>query len=347
MNSFQSISPIRAAEKLNEAIRGICITDEAAFFYEGINAVVYPQFSSDWVSSLYTRLKKLNAIGSEWHKIRAEITSNAFSPVKSYCNLLEAANKTMLENKSISQDEVLTIYKSLMDKASENTTSIRKISNIYDSWINSVKNITVLLEESMREGWASLDVEESDVIELSSKLAVLEKNISDVQDQAFPIGTSIGKDTTKSIVTFVYTCMIAGEEISLFSVLSMFLSVGLTFYDIISTYMDMEKYTEELVECKQKYTFKEQALAQTKSLIKLLQKIKESIISVRSHYEGIIDIWDSEYFYIESLINSYRAGKPYDPSELYLHAAMWKNFDTIADTILCSDFKTESVTIKI
>lgn len=78
---------------------------------------------------------------------------------------------------------------------------MRQIGKKFEAWFDCISNYMILLEESEREGWKALDVDENCVSELTGKPALLEDAIEKAQESILPDSFSKGGKIAKSYGT--------------------------------------------------------------------------------------------------------------------------------------------------
>lgn len=320
--------PITASQRLWEVMRQIFYADELAYIFNSMHVTSFQEFSSAWIGTLSHRVELFNQAGGSWHEVRPDIVSGMFSPMISYSAKYESINQLLTGGREISGDAIAEMIRGLYGDACSYAKDMRQIGKKFEAWFDCISNYMILLEESEREGWKALDVDENSVSELTGKLALLEDAIEKAQESILPDSFSKGGKIAKSYGMIVYKALIGGQSISYFTFASVFISVGKIFYDAFSSYADVKTLSEEIAECKVQYTLSQQALAQTKTMLRFLQALKLRISQAQDDFDGIIDIWDDEKTFLQGLLDSYDKGA--DPSQTVLVAetACWR---TIAD----------------
>ena len=340
-------NPITSSRKMWNAMKAILYADELAHMMNTLRVNSFKEFSNAWVTALESRIEKLNAVGGDWHAVRDEIAANFLSPFVTYSNLYSSVNEKLIQGGEIAPEDIVTMIEELSELAHNNAKAIRRNKLKFDEWIASVNNKLVLLHDSMREGWQALDVEETSVTALAEKLALLQNALEESLNDIMPSYLSQSEDFAKSYGEFVYSVLIGGEEISYLSVAGLFISVGSIFYEALSSHMDVVSYSERLAECKKEFSLRQQALAQTKSLIQFLQTLLLKVSVMRNEFDGIIDIWDSEEAFLRGLLNAYRTGAAPKRTVLVAEDAKWKTNSRYAEKFLAADAKTYQFEIKL
>lgn len=340
-------NPITSSKKMWSAMKSILYADELAHMMNTLRVNSFKEFSDAWVTTLESRIEKLNTVGGDWHGVRDEIAANFLSPFVTYSNLYSSINEKLIQREEIGSEDIVTMIEELYELAQTNAKAIRSNKLKFDEWIASVNNLLVLLHDSMREGWQALDVDETSVTALAEKLALLQNALEESLNDIMPSYLSQSEDFAKSYGELVYSVLIGGEEISYLSVAGLFISVGSIFYEALSSHMDVVSYSERLAECKKEFSLKQQALAQTKSLIQFLQTLLLEVSAMRNEFDGIIDIWDSEKAFLKGLLNAYRTGADPKRTVLVAEDAKWKTNSQYAEKFLAADAKTYQFEIKL
>lgn len=289
----------------------------------------------------------LNEAGGKWHGVREQITAPLLSPVINYHNSFSVLSEHLAVTKDMDSEEIIIYMQDLEETARENANAIRRARQKYEEWNHLVDNLFSLLEESMADGWKALDVEEASVNELSAQVAVLQKILADVQGSVLPGVLGKEADFGKSFGKILYTALIAGEAVSFLSAGSLFLSVGSTFYEIFSGYGKVKSTVEEIKSCKVELNLRQQALAQTKSLIRFLQTLQVQVACLRDELDQVLEIWDDERIFLREKLSSFRAGADPKKTNLIAQAAAWKTLSGYAKKFMENHFKSDSFQIEL
>lgn len=330
-------SPVTASQKLWEAMRQIFYADELAYILNSIHVTSFPQFSSEWIGTLSQRIKLLNQTGSSWYEVRPDIVSGMFSPVISHCAKYESINELLTSGREINGSAIVEMIHRLYENAVANARDMRLLKEKFELWLDNVSSYMVLLEESESDGWKALDVDENSVSELTGKLAVLEDALESAQDSILPDSFSKGGKIAKSYGMMLYKTLIGGHSVSYFTVAGVFISVGKIFYDAFSSYADVKKLTGEIASCKMQYTLSQQALAQTKTMLRFLQALKLKISKARNDLDGAITIWDEEKGFLDGLLLSYERGADPKQTSLVTETVFWETMTDVSRYFLEED----------
>lgn len=340
-------NPITSSQKLWSAMRGILYADELAHALNSMRVNSFKQFSPEWVVTLEDRIEKLNKAGGEWHEMRSNITSGFLTPFIRYTALFSSVNEKILSKEPATDSDIIQMFEALNEQAADNAKEMRSIKYEFCDWSNSVNNLFLMLEESVDEGWGALDVNEKSVSELTGKLAVIQNALADAQREILPTYLSEGYDFAKSYGEMVFSTLIGGEAISYLSVGGLFFSVGKIFFDALTSHADVVALAKELEECKLKFSLAQQALAQTKSLLRFLEELQLRVTSLRNELDGIVELWDDEKAFLNGLLISFQKGADPHKTNLVAENGTWKTVAAYANNFITGGEKTYNFSIHL
>ena len=150
-------STVTSLNKLWGAMRTVLRADEFAYMLSSLRVSSFRQLSSDWVKTLQVRMEQLNEAGKRWSSLRTDIASALGAPVMAYQNHLSTLHDYLREGCEEGQHEAAELLKELLSLAEENVRLIRKRQDDMDTWVSQLKSCMCLLDESLAEGWSSLD----------------------------------------------------------------------------------------------------------------------------------------------------------------------------------------------
>lgn len=332
-------SPVTASEKLWKVMRELFYADELAYILNSLQVTSFAKFSSEWISTLSERVKLLNQAGSLWYNIRPGVVSGLFSPIIRYYAKYDSVNQLLTGAREPGADAIKEMIRGLYEDAGRYAKEMRLQKETFADWIGDVNSHLVILEESEKAGWAALDVDEASVSELTGKLALMEKALEDAQESILPDSYKGGGKIAKSYGKILYKTLIGGQSISYLSVAGMFVSIGKIFYTAFSSYADVKELTEEITECKLQYSLRQQALAQTKTMIRFLQSLKLRIIKSQNHLDRLVSIWDQEKEFLNGLLWSYEKGADPKQTVLVAETAFWGTLADLSDYFMEGDFQ--------
>lgn len=340
-------SSIASAQKLWHTMQGIWYADSLAYTLNSLQICTLPDISGEWVITLAARTDMLSKAGAKWHKVREEMATPLLSPIIDYGNSLSVLNEHLTASKDMDAESIIFYMQNLYGMARENALELRKVKNEFSLWKHNVDNVFSLVEDSMEEGWSALDVEETAVSKLTGRIAVLQNTIEDVRDGAMPgILKKEGK-FAKSFGKIVYMGMVAGKSISILSAGGLFFTVGSTFYEIFSDYSKVKSAIEEVQECKTEFNLRQQALAQTKSLLRFLQKLQIKIALLENEFGEIVELWEDEKSFLGNKLSSFRAGADPEKTNLVGKAATWETMSEFAQKFLQESYRSDSFELEI
>ncbi len=340
-------SSISSAQKLWHAWQGIWYADGLAHTLDSLRIYSLPDISGDWVKTLSGRAAMLNQEGAGWHGIRKDLASPMLSAIISYDNNFSVLNDHLSYKKDMDADAIVSYLENLYAIAKDNATGMRKIKQEFDSWNQDVLSTYTLMEQSMAEGWAALDVEEASVSRLTAEIAVVQNTLEEVQAQIMPSALKKEGKFAKTFGKIVYSAMIAGKPVSYLSAGGLFYSVGATFYEVVSGYKKIKDAVEKLQESKMEFNLRQQALAQTKSLIQFLQQLELRVAALDNEFDDIVDLWDDEKKFLGNKLSSIRDGADPKKLNLVVEAASWETLSQYAQKFLGDDYRSDSFDLTI
>lgn len=340
-------SSVMCAQKLWHAMQGIWYADSLAYTLNSLQITKLPGISGEWITTLAARADMLSEAGGKWHKVREEMAVPLLSPMIDYDNRLAVLNERLTVSKDLDAESIIFYMQSLYEMARDYAVKLRRVRNEFALWKHSVDNVFSLIEESIEEGWSALDVEEASVSKLTGQIAVLQNTIEDLQDGAMPgILKKEGK-FAKSFGKIVYTGMVAGKTVSFLSAGGLFFTVGSTFYEIFSNYSKAKSAIEDIQKCKTEFNLRQQALAQTKSLLRFLQKLQIKIVLLENEFGEIVELWEDEKSFLGNKLSSFRAGADPEKTNLVAKAATWETMSEFAKKFLQENYRNDSFELEI
>ena len=340
-------SSIASAQKVWHAIQGIWYADGLAHTLNSLQVHTLPGISGDWGTTLAARAAMLSEAGGKWHEVREQMAAPLLAPIVSYDNSFSVLNEHLAVSKDMDAESIICYMQNLYDMAKAHAAKLRQVKHEFELWKNSVDNVFSLVEESIEEGWSALDVEEISVSRLTGEIAVLLNTIADLQDDAMPgILKKEGK-FAKSFGKIVYTGMVAGKAVSFLSAGGLFFTVGSTFYEIFSNYSKAKTAIEEIQKCKTEFNLRQQALAQTKSLLRFLQKLQIKVVLLENEFGEIVELWEDEKSFLGNKLSSFRSGADPQKTNLVAKAATWETMSEFAQKFLQESYRSDSFELEI
>ena len=310
-------SSIASAQKVWHAMQGIWYADSLAYTLNSLQISTLPGISG-----------MLNKVGGKWHDSRQEMATPLLSPIINYDNNLSVLNEHLTVSKDMDAESIIMYMQNLYEMARENAVKLRQVKHEFALWKNSVDNVFSLVEESIEEGWSALDVEEVSVGRLTGEIAVLQNAIEDLQDSVLP-------------------GIVAGKPVSILSAGGLFFSVGSTFYEIFSNYSKTKSAIEEIQKCKIEFNLRQQALAQTKSLLRFLQKLQIKVVLLENEFGEIVELWEDEKSFLGSKLSSFRDGADPQKMNLVAKAGVWQTMSEFAKKFLQESYVSDSFELEI
>lgn len=340
-------SSIASAQKVWHAMQGIWYADSLAYTLNSLQISTLPGISGDWVTTLAARAGMLNKVGGKWHDSRQEMATPLLSPIINYDNNLSVLNEHLTVSKDMDAESIIMYMQNLYEMARENAVKLRQVKHEFALWKNSVDNVFSLVEESIEEGWSALDVEEVSVGRLTGEIAVLQNAIEDLQDSVLPGMLKKEGKFAKSFGKIIYTGIVAGKPVSVLSAGGLFFSVGSTFYEIFSNYSKTKSAIEEIQKCKIEFNLRQQALAQTKSLLRFLQKLQIKVVLLENEFGEIVELWEDEKSFLGSKLSSFRDGADPQKMNLVAKAGVWQTMSEFAKKFLQESYVSDSFELEI
>lgn len=338
---------IASAQKVWHAMQGIWYADSLAHTLNSLQINTLPGISGDWVTTLSARTDMLVEAGGKWHEVREEMAAPLLTPIINYYNSLSVLNEHLAFRKDMDDESIISYMQNLYEMARENAAELRQVKHKFQLWKNSVDNVFSLVESSIEEGWSALDVEEVSVSMLTGEIAVLQNTIEDLQDSIMPgILKKEGK-FAKSFGKIVYTGMVAGKSVSFLSAGGLFFSVGATFYEIFSNNSKVESTIEEIKKCKAEFNLRQQALAQTKSLLRFLQQLQIKVVLLENEFGEIVELWEDEKLFLGNKLSSFRAGADPQKTNIVAKSAAWETMSEFAQKFLQESYQSDSFELEI
>lgn len=293
----------------------------------------------DWLPAIRNRFGMLGKAGASWTLRKPEIWSSVLVQFTDYATTIASVVEQMQGGKVKTSAEwqsmLADVLFPVLDQAARTT---KKAGVDLDGHYQQFKDVQPLLEDSIERGWSALSSEEAQMVKIAGELGSLQTQVKNLESQITGNVISGGKGYISSTVSIGYSIVTAAStSIPYLSILTLAITIGKTFYDIIEGTDEINKTLEKIGELQLEASQAAQAAAGAKAVLQIAYDAEKSFLAIRDFVPSIATMWETERDKVKAVQDALRAGA--DPQREFELATLpvanenWGAINTFARAI--------------
>lgn len=341
-------------DKLTAAYSSILAVDSFAVTTQSIQIVKLPD-EPDWLPDVREEIAELDDAADSWQLDRANIWSPVILAFKNYFSIFSAVATTLNPQTHQSAEFWIDMLsKTLLPAVNDSLNATEVSEKELQNRMQAFSVVLPQIDQSIAQGWTALANEEKAMLKLTQQLGALQANVEALGSKLNTDSIASGKTVAQSAVTMLYAAGAAGAEaaVPILGLVVAVLSIGKTFYDLISDDDQLISLMNQINAITAELTSDAVGMALTKSTLQTLYSVELQYVALRDALPALVDLWINEKTKIEDTIDALKAGAAPDQyiGILTLPQALtaWQTINTFVDQITTMDITVgEPVTLDI
>lgn len=322
-----------ANDLMTQALNEIVRLDKYANAADNIVIGKLPEDPA-WLASVRSRTAALGDAGVAWMMEKPELWSTILVQFTNYATAFAGVAQLAQSGKiGTAAQWVDLLNQVLLPQLAQAVAQTNAVDVRVQKALQRFSSIQPLLEASINEGWNELEHEEQQMVKLAAELTHLQDKVASLESSITSGVISSGQGVITTSVKTIYS--IVAEGGAAFSFLSLGVSVitvGKSYYDLITATNDIADTLLEIAALQLKASEEAQAAAGTKLVLQLVYNLEKSFLAIQDVLPQIAALWGAEQEKVQSALEALQSGaNPQTFFEIYSFPTANANWHAIND----------------
>lgn len=305
-----------ANDLMTQALNEIVSLDKYATSADNIVIGKLPE-DPQWLASVRSRTAALGDAGVAWMMEKPELWSNVLVQFTNYAAAFGGVAELAQGGKIGSASQWVDLLSQvLLPQLARAVAQTNAVEVRVQKALQRFSAIQPLLEASIDEGWQELAHEEQQMIKLATELTRLQDKVAALESSITSGVISSGQGVITTSVKTIYSIVAeGGAAFSFLSLGASVITVGKSYYDLITATDDIADTLLEIAALQLKASEEAQAAAGTKLILQLVYNLEKSFLAIRDVLPQIATLWSGEQEKVQSAIEALQSGA--DPQTFF------------------------------